>query len=266
MPHSVSEAYGHLARLHPGVQALLATGFTWLLTLTGSALVFFLPRSSRVFLDAALSFTGGVMVAASSFSLLLPAFGMGREAPFPPGAGSLPVSLGFLGGGLFLHLLDRLEVGEPGRPLRADLLVLAITLHNIPEGLAVGVAFGASGWEGSPVGFGDAAALALGIGAQDVLEGLAVSLPLRQAGMGVARSFFYGQLSGLVEPLAGVPGALSVSFFRPLLPWAMGFAAGAMIFVVVEEVIPKSRRSGRGIASLAFLLGFLAMSLMDLLW
>lgn len=216
-------------------------------------------------LDAALSFTGGVMVAASSFSLLLPAFEMAGEGSSRLGGGLWPVSVGFLFGGLFLHLVDRLGTeGDPG-PLRADLLVLAITLHNLPEGLAVGVAFGATGWEASPVDLDSALALALGIGVQDVLEGLAVSLPLRRVGMSPLQSFFYGQLSGIVEPLAGVPGALLVSLFRPLLPWAMGFAAGAMIFVVVEEVIPKSRQGGRGWAALSFLLGFWAMAALDLL-
>ncbi len=254
MPPLVSD----FALLHPGIQAFLATGGTWFLTLLGSMLVFFFPRGSRNFLGPALSFTGGIMLAASSFSLLLPALQMADA-----GRAWFPVSMGFLAGGVFLHRVDRLGA-DSGRLLRTDLLVLAITLHNIPEGLAVGVSFGASGWGTS--GLDKALALALGIGVQDVVEGLAVSLPLRQVGMGVWRSFLFGQLSGLVEPLAGVPGALLVSVFRPLLPWAMGFAAGAMIFVVVEEVIPASRRSGRGSASLTFLAGFWLMAALDLLW
>lgn len=255
------------------MQALLATCFTWMMTALGAASVFLIREMSRKVLDGMLGFAAGVMIAASYWSLLAPAIEMseGKDLPawFPP-------MVGFLAGGVFLRGVDRvlphLHIGFPREEAegiktswqRSTLLVLAITLHNIPEGLAVGVAFGSVAAGLPAASMGAAVALALGIGLQNFPEGIAVSVPLRREGMSRRKSFWYGQLSGMVEPIAGVIGAAAVLVSEPLLPYALSFAAGAMIFVVVEEVIPESQRGGNtDLATLGAMLGFAAMMVLD---
>jgi ZIP family zinc transporter len=261
------------AGLHPIVQALLATLFTWSVTALGAGLVFFFRSVNRIVLDGMLGFAAGVMIAASYWSLLAPAIAMAEESGGIPW---LPATGGFLLGGAFLWGVDRvlphLHLGLPRSEAegiktswqRSVLLVLAITLHNIPEGLAVGVAFGAlaAGLPGAALG--GAVALALGIGIQNFPEGTAVSVPLRREGMRVGKAFWYGQLSGFVEPVAGVLGAAVVILMRPILPYALAFAAGAMIYVVVEELIPESQYEGStDIATVGAMLGFAVMMTLD---
>ena len=263
----------YLMGMDPVLAALVATTFTWLMTAAGASLVFFFKTMHRKVLDGMLGFTGGVMVAASCFGLLIPAMDMaGGE-----GAASVaPAAIGFIIGALFLYALDKLtphlhinfDRNEAEGPKtdwhRTTLLVLAITLHNIPEGLAVGVLFGgaAAGLEGATIG--GALALAVGIGIQNFPEGIAVSMPLRRQGLTRGRSFWFGQLSAIVEPVAGVVGALAVLTIQPLLPYALAFAAGAMIYVVVEEVIPETQRDRfTDIATLGFIGGFVLMMVLD---
>lgn len=261
------------AGLHPITQGLLATVFTWLVTALGAATVFVVPHVSRRFLDAALGFTAGVMIAASLWSLLAPAIDLSREMGALPWG---PPLVGFLcGAGLMrlvdllvphLHLFGDVSEAEGMKTSwhRALLLVIAILLHNIPEGLAVGVAFGAvaAGYDGATLG--GAIALAIGIGLQNWPEGVAVAAPLRREGMSPFKSFWYGQLSAIVEPIAGVIGAAAVIAMRPLLPYAMAFAAGAMIFVVIEEVVPESQRGGNSdLATLGSIVGFAVMMTLD---
>lgn len=253
--------------------ALFATLFTWFLTAAGASLVFFFKNMHRKWFDGMLGFTGGVMVAASFWSLLAPAIEMTAGEGF---AKVVPAAIGFGVGALFLHLLDKLtphlhinfkkENAEGPKTdwHRSTLLVLAITLHNIPEGLAVGVLFGAAalGMDGATVG--GAVALAIGIGIQNFPEGLAVSMPLRRQGVSRGRSFWFGQLSAVVEPIAGVIGALAVMQMQPILPYALAFAAGAMIYVVVEEVIPETQLDKyTDFATLGFIGGFLVMMSLD---
>ena len=262
-----------LQELNPVTQALIATLFTWGLTALGAALVFVSQHPSRRVMDGMLGFAAGVMIAASFWSLLAPAIEMSEEKSVPAW---FPAAVGFLTGALFLLGIDKIlphlhpgfakqePEGVKTAWQRATLLVLAITLHNIPEGLAVGIAFGSVASGLSSVSLGGAVALALGIGIQNFPEGLAVSMPLRREGVSRLRSFWYGQLSGAVEPVAAVLGALAVLLAEPLLPYAFGFAAGAMIFVVVEEVIPESQRSGdTDLPTIFAILGFLVMMILD---
>ncbi len=259
--------------MHPVLQALVATCFTWAATGLGAAAVFTAKTVNRRVLDGMLGFAAGVMVAASFWSLLAPAIEMSAGGRLPVW---LPAAVGFLAGGLFLAVVDRIiphlhigfrreeAEGIPTSWQRSTLLVLAITLHNIPEGLAVGVAFGAAAAGFPTASFGGAVALAAGIAIQNFPEGLAVSMPLRREGVSRLKSFWYGQLSGLVEPIAGVAGAAAVFLARPLLPYALGFAAGAMIFVVVEEVVPESQRGGNtDLATGGAMLGFVVMMVLD---
>lgn len=259
---------------HPVLQALLAGGFTWLLTTLGAAAVVFVVRVGDAFLDAMLGFAAGVMLAASVWSLLIPAIERSADLGVPAW---FPAVVGFALGGLFLFGLDRVlphlhpgsppdeREGPPTRWRRSTLLVLAIALHNIPEGLAVGVSFGAAaGALGEPSVFGGAVALALGIGLQNVPEGMAVALPLRGEGMSRWKSLWYGQLSAIVEPIGAVIGAAAILLVAPILPYALAFAAGAMIFVVVEELIPSSQRHGNAdLATMCTLLGFAVMMVLD---
>lgn len=259
--------------LSPVQQALTATLFTWGLTALGAALVFFFKSINRKVLDAMLGFAAGVMMAASFWSLLAPAIEMAEKDGQP---GWLPALIGFLAGGLFLKVVDSLlphlhlgfkdsqAEGIKTHWQRSVLLVLAITLHNIPEGLAVGVAFGALAADLPSASLAGAVALALGIGIQNFPEGAAVSVPLRREGFSRWKSFWYGQLSGVVEPVAGVLGALAVVRMQPLLPYALSFAAGAMIYVVVEEVIPESQNAGNtDLATLGTMAGFALMMALD---
>ncbi len=262
-----------LQNLNPVVQALVATLFTWAMTALGAATVFTAKDISRRVLDAMLGFAAGVMIAASYWSLLAPAIAMSQGKDLPSW---VPAVAGFLGGGIFLWAIDKvlphLHLGFPTSEAegvktswrRSTLLVLAITLHNIPEGLAVGVAFGALAVGMPSASFGAAVALAIGIGIQNFPEGMAVSVPLRREGLSRRRSFMYGQLSGIVEPMAGVIGAAAVIIAQPILPYALAFAAGAMIFVVVEEVIPEAQRGGNAdLATSGAMIGFAVMMLLD---
>ncbi len=259
--------------LSPVYQALIGTCFTWFLTALGAAVVFFFKEINRKVLDGMLGFAAGVMIAASFWSLLAPAIDMVEASG---GIIWLPPLIGFLAGGSFLWCVDKiLPHVHPGFPTseaegiktswqRSVLLVLAITLHNIPEGLAVGVAFGAVAFDLPSATMGGAIALALGIGIQNFPEGAAVSVPLRREGMSRTKSFMYGQASGIVEPMAGVLGAFAVLLMRPLLPYALSFAAGAMIYVVAEELIPESQAEKHSdIATVGLMLGFAVMMTLD---
>lgn len=262
--------------LNPVLQALMGGLFTWGLTALGASVVFFTKNVGYKILDSMLGFAAGVMIAASVWSLIIPSIEMTEAMG---GIGWLPAAIGFLTGGLFLRLCDaylpHLHIGLPKSEAegvetswrRSTLLVLAITLHNIPEGLAVGVLFGAAAVGIDPTGtatIAGAIALALGIGIQNLPEGTAVSVPLRREGIGVGKSFYYGQLSGVVEPVFAVVGAVAVIYVQPILPFALAFAAGAMIYVVVEELIPESQLHGNtDLATVGTMCGFVLMMVLD---
>lgn len=257
--------------IDPILAALLATTFTWALTAFGASFVFFFKTMNRVVLDGMLGFTGGVMVAASFWSLLAPAIEMTEGDGFVK---VIPAAIGFFLGAIFIFGLDKVlphmhinfkeTEGIKSPWQRTTLLVLAITLHNIPEGLAVGVLFGGVAAGIPEASIAGAVTLAIGIGIQNFPEGIAVSMPLRRMGMSRRKSFMYGQSSAIVEPIFGVIGAVAVTFFTPLLPYALAFAAGAMIFVVVEEVIPETQQDkNTDIATLGFIGGFIVMMILD---
>lgn len=265
-----------LSQFSPVTQALIATLFTWAVTALGASLVFFFKKIDKGLLNGMLGFAAGVMIAASFWSLLEPSIEMADEL----GQISwLTASIGFLGGGLFLFAVDKLLPHlHPGLDTsqsegiktswqRSVLLVLAITLHNIPEGLAVGVAFGAVAYGLPSASLAGAVALAIGIGLQNFPEGAAVSIPLRREGMSRKKAFMLGQVSGIVEPIAGVIGALAVVSMRSILPYALSFAAGAMIYVVVEELIPEGRQGDNkrhsDITTIGCLIGFTIMMILD---
>lgn len=255
----------------PVLGAFYATLFTWGLTALGASFVFFFKSMNRAWLDGMLGFTGGVMVAASFWSLLAPGIEMS------PGEGFvkvMPAAIGFSMGALFIFGLDKIlphihinfkeSEGIKTPWHRTTLLVLAITLHNIPEGLAVGVLFGGVAAGLPEASIAGAVVLAIGIGIQNFPEGIAVSMPMRRQGLSRFKSFWYGQLSAIVEPVAAVIGAVAVTFFTPILPYALAFAAGAMIFVVVEEVIPETQLDKyTDIATLGFIGGFVVMMCLD---
>ena len=258
----------------PVKSALIATTFTWVVTAMGASLVFFFKTLNRSVLDPMLGFTGGVMVAASFWSLLNPAIEISER--LYPTLKWMPAAVGFFLGAMFIYFLDKftphlhINFGESEKEgvktqwHKTTLLILAITLHNIPEGLAVGVLFGAAA-EGMPeASIAGAVALAIGIGIQNFPEGIAVAMPLRRHGVSRRKSFWYGQLSAIVEPIAGVLGAFAVIHMQNVLPFALAFAAGAMIYVVVEEVIPETQRdkfTDRSV--LGFIGGFLVMMILD---
>jgi ZIP family zinc transporter len=261
--------------LNPIAQALIATLFTWGMTAVGAALVFTTKKVNQKLMDGMLGFAGGVMIAASFWSLLAPSIEMAEQnSSFPSW---FPAVVGFLLGGIFLWAADKIiphlhpsssmkdaEGINPAGKRRSTLLVFAITLHNIPEGLAIGVAFGAVAAGMPSATMAAAIALAIGIGIQNFPEGTAVSMPLRRDGMSRRKSFFYGQFSGAVEPISAVIGVVAVTTMQPLLPFALSFAAGAMIFVVVEEVIPGSQENGnKDLASMCLMIGFAVMMLLD---
>lgn len=261
--------------INPVLGALLATLFTWGLTALGASLVFFVKTLNRQLLDGMLGFTGGVMIAASYWSLLAPAIEMTPDvAPNVPVW--LPAAVGFLMGAFFLYGLDKFmphlhinfdrsqAEGVKTDWQRTTLLVLAITLHNIPEGLAVGVLFGAvaHGMPGADIA--GAVVLAMGIGLQNFPEGIAVAMPLRRQGVSRFRSFWFGQLSAVVEPIAAVVGAVMVIYALPVLPYALAFAAGAMIYVVIEEVVPETQQDQYTDSStIGFIIGFVVMMILD---
>ena len=265
---------------NPILQALVGGLFTWGLTALGASLVFFFKSANRKILDASLGFTGGVMIAASFWSLLNPAIEFVEkqsEAGMTNLPSFLPPAIGFFLGALFLYLLDKKiphlhlfkkieeDEGPKSDLKKTELLVLAIAIHNIPEGLAVGVAFGAVA-QGMDIGFtlGGAIALAIGMGLQNAPEGFAVSMPMRRAGFSRFKSWQWGQLSAIVEPIFAVIGAAVVMAVYPVLPYALAFAAGAMIFIVVEEVIPESHSGGNAdIATMGLIAGFIVMMCLD---
>ena len=257
--------------IDPILAAFLATTFTWGLTAFGASFVFFFKNMNRVVLDGMLGFTGGVMVAASFWSLLAPAIEMSHGEGFVK---VIPSAVGFALGALFIFGLDKVlphmhinfkeTEGIKSPWQRTTLLILSITLHNIPERLSFGVLFGGVA-DGIPeASIAGAVTLAIGIGIQNFPEGIAVSMPLRRMGMSRRKSFMYGQSSAIVEPIFGVLGAIAVTFFTPILPYALAFAAGAMIFVVVEEVIPETQQDkNTDIATLGFIGGFIVMMTLD---
>lgn len=263
--------------LHPVLQAFLAGGFTWLITAVGAAIVLTTRKMSDALLDSMLGFAAGVMIAASIWSLIIPAIELSEDAALPAWA---PAAIGVLLGAAFLRVFDQflphLHIGKPedqaeGRESpwrRTTLLVTAITLHNIPEGLAVGVAFGAIGTtiggSSDATTLAGAAALAFGIGVQNFPEGISVAMPLRASGMSRVRSWFFGQLSASIEPVAAVIGALAVVVISPILPYALAFAAGAMLYVVVEELVPQSQNGVHtDLATLGTMGGFTVMMVLD---
>jgi ZIP family zinc transporter len=259
--------------LSPVYQALIATLFTWAITALGAATVFMTRNVSNRFLNAMLGFAAGVMIAASYWSLLAPSVELSRAGNLPVW---LPPLVGFLLGGAVLWAIDRLlphlHLGFPAADIeglptswkRSTLLMLAVTLHNIPEGLAVGVAFGAAASLIHIVSPASAIALAVGIGIQNFPEGMAISLPLRREGMSMGKSFGFGQLSGMVEPIAGLIGVAAVISITFILPYAMSFAAGAMFYVVVEELIPECQREGNtNLPTVAAMLGFGLMMVLE---
>ncbi|PCJ80467.1 MAG: ZIP family metal transporter [Bacteroidetes bacterium] len=262
-----------LEAIGPVKAALAATVFTWALTAAGASLVFFFVNMHRKWFDTMLGFTGGVMVAASFWSLLAPAINLSSGEGFMK---VVPAAIGFAMGALFIFGLDKITphlhinfTKEEAEGPKTDwhsstLLILAITLHNIPEGLAVGVIFGAAAMGIDGATTTGAVALAIGIGIQNFPEGLAVSMPLRRQGVSRGRSFWFGQLSAVVEPIAGVLGAFLVIQMQPILPYALAFAAGAMIFVVIEEVVPETQRDKyTDFATLGFIGGFIVMMSLD---
>jgi len=256
----------------PIFYALLATIFTWGVTAVGAAGVFVFRQVNQKVLDGMLGFTAGVMIAASFWSLLAPSIALSQHAGILPW---IPPLIGFLSGGAFLWIVDKAlphlhlyapasqKEGVKTRWHKTMLLFLAITLHNIPEGLAIGVAFGAASLATSGATLANAIALAIGIGIQNFPEGFAVSMPFRREGMSRLKSFLYGQASALVEPIAAVIGAAGVLYMQGLLPYALAFAAGAMIYVSVEEIIPESQAHGTDSATIGAMIGFAIMMTLD---
>lgn len=251
--------------------AFVATLGTWFVTALGAATVVFFTSPRVKVLNLMLGFSAGVMIAASFWSLLEPAIARAEQMPGPPAW--LIATAGFLTGALFLWASDKLVSRALGRVERDGvrriiLLVLSITIHNIPEGLAVGVAFGALQNGCSPESLMGAVSVAVGIGLQNFPEGAAVSVPLRREGWSRGKSFLVGQASALVEPVAGVLGAWLVLYVQALLPYALSFAAGAMILVAVHELIPEcqKRKSEQPyFATMGIVLGFAAMMLLDVM-
>jgi len=266
--------YDYMMQLRPEYQALLGTLFTWLLTAMGAALVFLFKTINQKIMDSMMGFAAGVMIAASFWSLLEPSISMASELGFTHNW--MPALVGFISGGIFIFGIDKiLPHLHPGLQLdsaegisttwrRSILLMLAITLHNIPEGLAIGVAFGATAAGVSSASFGAAIALTIGIGIQNFPEGAAVSLPVRQEGYSRTKSFMYGQASALVEPVAAFIGAVAVLSMQQILPFALAFAAGAMMYVVIEELIPASHLNGNeDLATFSAICGFAIMMTLD---
>lgn len=255
--------------LSPVYQALLATIFTWLITAIGASLVFFMKKINKTFMDGMLGFAAGVMISASFFSLLSPAIDMATSLNINVW---LILALGFFSGGLLLFISDNIykhynkKYSKKSDSFkRCLMLIFSITLHNIPEGLAVGVAFGSIKYGLDGATLLSASTLALGIGLQNFPEGSAVSFPLRREGYSLKKSFFYGQASGIVEPIAGVLGAILVINVRYMLPFFLAFAAGAMIYVVVQELIPESQTNKqKDMMALFTLIGFSLMMILDI--
>ena len=256
-----------LNSISPILLALMATLFTWFVTLLGASLVYFFKKVNKTILDCMLSISAGVMIAASFWSLLAPSIEMAKSLAMNK---AIIPAIGFLCGGLLILLMDKIFSKKnsvlSSSKKRCLLLVLSITLHNIPEGLAVGVAFGSIMYNLDGATLMSAIGLAIGIAIQNFPEGCAVSVPLRREGMSRNKAFFYGQLSGFVEPIAGVIGALLVLKVRIILPFFLAFAAGAMIYVVASELIPECQENkNKGLISMFTLIGFVIMMLLDVL-
>lgn len=273
LTHNITDLYTWFASLSPVKQAGIAGIFTWGITALGASLVFMFKEINKKILNGMLGFAAGVMIAASFWSLLSPAIEMSASGPLPEW---VPPAIGFLMGALVLLVMDKLiphlHLGFPTSEAegpktswhRSVLLVSAITLHNIPEGLAIGVAFGAAYMGLDSATLAGAIGLAVGIGIQNFPEGTAISVPLRREGFSRMKAFMYGQFSGIVEPIAAVAGAALVIVATPILPYALSFAAGAMMFVVIEELIPESQRGGTtDLATIGAIGGFVAMMVLD---
>ena len=253
-----------MENISPILLAFIATIFTWFVTLLGSALVFLFKKVNKTILDSMLSLSAGVMIAASFFSLIKPSIEMSISLGMNK---IISTSIGFLCGGLLIFLMDKFFSKKlDSTKKRSFMLIASITLHNIPEGLAVGVAFGSIMYNLEGASIISAALLALGIGIQNFPEGAAVSIPLRREGMSRLKSFIYGGLSAIVEPFSGVIGALLVLKIRFILPFLLSFAAGAMIYVVVSELVPESQTNkNKGLISMFSLIGFTIMMILDVL-
>lgn len=253
-----------MENISPILLAFIATIFTWFVTLLGSALVFLFKKINKTILDSMLSLSAGVMIAASFFSLIKPSIEMSISLGMNK---IISTSIGFLCGGLLIFLMDKFFSKKlDSTKKRSFMLIASITLHNIPEGLAVGVAFGSIMYNLEGASIISAALLALGIGIQNFPEGAAVSIPLRREGMSRLKSFIYGGLSAIVEPFSGVIGALLVLKIRFILPFLLSFAAGAMIYVVVSELVPESQTNkNKGLISMFSLIGFTIMMVLDVL-
>lgn len=255
-----------LLSLNPVIQALIAGLFTYSITILGASIVLFMKKINKTFLDSSLSFSAGIMIAASFFSLLLPSINMSKELKLIPW---LIVSIGFVSGGLFLYLGNKIyerKIKHTDSSLkRCIMIILSITLHNIPEGMAVGVAFGSVIYNIPGASILSAWIIAIGIGIQNFPEGSAISLPLRREGFSRKKAFFFGQISGIVEPIAAVLGAILVMKIRILLPILLSFAGGAMIYVVTEELIPESQKNNKkDLMTLFTIIGFTIMMILDI--
>ena len=253
-------------KINPILQALIATLFTWFITLLGASIVFLFKKVNKNIMDGMLGFSAGIMIAASFFSLLSPAIEMAKELSMIVW---VVISIGFVSGGLLLFIGDKIfekySKNKNSNNKRIMMLILSITLHNIPEGLAVGVAFGSIKYGLDGTSISTACILALGIGLQNFPEGTAVSVPLRREGMSQKKAFFWGQLSGIVEPISGIIGALLVMKIRLILPFLLSFAAGAMIYVVIQELIPASQSNKKkDLMALFSILGFVVMMILDI--
>ena len=255
----------NILNISPILLAFLATLFTWFVTLLGASIVYFFKKINKTILDCMLSISAGVMIAASFFSLISPAILMAESLKMNK---IINPSIGFLCGGLLIYLMDKIfsKKNYSNKKKRCFMLVLSITLHNIPEGLAVGVAFGSVMYHLDGVTIMSAIVLALGIGIQNFPEGASVSMPLRREGMSRTKAFFYGQLSAIVEPISGVIGTILVLKIRTILPFLLTFAAGAMIYVVVGELIPECQNNkNKGLISMFSLIGFTIMMILDVI-
>ena len=255
------------SNLHPCLQSLFAGIFTWFVTMLGASVVFMFKKINKNVMDAMLGFAAGVMIAASFWSLLEPAIDMSKTLNMTVW---IVITIGFIGGGLLLFSGDKIydviskNNKHSSKMKRCWMLIFSITLHNIPEGLAVGVSFGCLAYNLDGATLASALMLALGIGLQNFPEGTAVSVPLRREGLSRKKAFFYGGLSGIVEPISAVIGALLVTKIRFLLPYLLAFAAGAMIYVVVEELVPESQTNKKkDLMALFTLIGFAVMMIMD---
>ena len=253
----------YILSLNPIFQALLATLFTYSITALGASIVFFFKKVNKTFMDGTLGFAAGIMIAASFFSLLLPAINMCEQLNIKEW---IVLLCGFIGGGLLIFVGDKVYNSfSKKKNKRMILLISSITLHNIPEGMAIGVAFGSVIYGINGASLVAAWTLALGIGLQNFPEGTAISMPLRRDGYSLKKAFFLGQLSGIVEPISGIIGALLVMKVRILLPILLSFAAGAMIYVVVQELIPESQTNkNKSLMALFTLIGFSLMMVLDI--